>query len=668
MKCAIILFAALLLTPLAALRAAEIVTPVAGSAEWTRCNLFNDSHAAWTAVAAGAEQPLPLHSLTPPVLLPDGNEFRTWEPSQPVQPRRTFVVAQRHPQASDSNPGSEEQPWKTIGQATKVLEPGDRVIVKQGLYREWVRPARGGTSPRQMIVYQAATGEEVIISGSDPLTAKWTPSVPADEAPVAKAWMVDLPASLFVGFNPFTERNISANMTEGLPGMAVKHGWLKPPFTLPQGLIFQDGRRLKQVVQYADLAQADGAYWVEPGGRRLHLRTFADRQPAEAAWEVTTRPFAFAPEQPGLGFVRVAGFTVKHVANCFPVPQRGAISANQGHHWILENNVVRQVNGLGMDYGRRQTFLPWEVPADTPKLGGVGHIIRGNTFIECGVCSLSGLGLIGGLVEDNHSSGCGWQQAASLLEAGGMKLHYLKHTLVRRNVIRDTVNCHGLWVDHSIHNTRITQNIVVGADLDAFYLEASYAPNLIDHNIFWGSGRNGVLIGATGNATIAHNLVGCCKGSPVGISLSRPSPKGRMLDKETKRMASSDHNRVFGNVFYGFESRGSGIPADMDNESDYNLFVNPSDSRSFDLATWQKKTGLDRHSQAAVATLDFSPRDGTLRGMLPTLECPRLGPVARDFFDVPRSGAATEVGPFLKLNLKPELLLLPKRTGNERRP
>lgn len=668
MKPALAVITALLLAALAALSAAEIVTPVPGSAEWTRCNLFNDSNTAWNAVAAGADQPLPLRGLTPPVLLPDGSDFRTWEPSQPVQPRRTFFVAQRHPQASDDNPGSEEQPWKTIGRAARLLEPGDRVIVKQGLYREWVRPARGGTSPLQMIVYQAATGEEVIISGSDPLTAKWAPSVLACQAPVAKAWMVELPVSLFVGYNPFAERNISANMTEGLPSMAKRHGWLKPPFTLPQGLVFQDGRRLKQVAQYADLAQGDGAYWVEPGGRCLHLRTFADRQPTEVAWEVTTRPFAFAPEQPGLGFVRVTGLTVEHVANCFPVPQRGAISANQGHHWILENNVVRQVNSLGMDCGRRRTFLPWEVPADTPKLGGVGHIVRSNTFIECGACSLSGLGLIGGLVEDNHSIGCGWQQVASLLEAGGIKLHYLKHALVRRNIVRDTVNCHGLWVDHSIHNTRITQNIVTGADKAAFYLEASYGPNLVDHNVFWGGNSDGILLQHTGNATIVHNLIGGCQGLPVRIDLARPTAKGRMVDHETKRMSSSDHNRVVGNVFYGFEARTPKIPADMDNESDYNLFLNPSTGAPFDLSSWRQKTGFDQHSQVAVATLEFSPRGWRLRGLLPTLECPRLGTITRDFFDIPRSGATTDAGPFLKLNLKPELLLLQERAGNETRP
>lgn len=46
----------------------------------------------------------PLHSLDPPVLLPDGREFKTWE--QPARHTRTFHVSQKHPKADDSNPGT----------------------------------------------------------------------------------------------------------------------------------------------------------------------------------------------------------------------------------------------------------------------------------------------------------------------------------------------------------------------------------------------------------------------------------------------------------------------------------------------------------------------------------------------------------------------------------
>jgi len=275
--------------------ASESVAPAPGSAELTRCNTFNDPKIAWEAVAAGAGEPLELRSLTPAVLLPDGREFQTWE--QPAEHGRTFFVAQRHPQASDDNPGSEDRPWKTIGRAAAALEPGDRVVVRQGLYREWVRPARGGTGPKRMITYQAAPGEEVIVSGSEPLAGRWTPSALSGQSPVATAWMIELPASLLDGYNPFAERNISDTMSDNPYN---RGGWDKPPYTLPRGLVFQDARRLVQVAEYAELAQADGAYWVEPGGRRLHVTTTrgsprtSSSQPraAPSSWKPRTVPIS----------------------------------------------------------------------------------------------------------------------------------------------------------------------------------------------------------------------------------------------------------------------------------------------------------------------------------------------------------------------------------------
>ncbi|OQW96342.1 MAG: hypothetical protein BWK77_05175, partial [Verrucomicrobia bacterium A1] len=491
-------------------------------AELTRCNAFNDAATTWAAVAAGSEEPLPLHSLIPPVLLPDGSEFKTWE--QPAEHRRTFFVAQNHPKAADDNPGTEDRPWKTIGRAATVLDPGDRVVVKEGVYREWVRPARGGTGPKRMITYQAAPGQKVIISGSEPFSGPWAASTRADHAQSAKAWMAELPATLFNGDNPFAERNVTANMLTCpylLTRPKVKQEWsTQPPHTLSQGLVFQAGRRMKQVADYEGLAESAGTYWVEPGGRRLHVRPFDDKDPREAGFEVTTRPFAFAPEKAGLGFIRVEGFTVEHVASCFPMPQQGAISARQGHHWIIQDNVVRQVNAIGLDYGRRQTFMPYEVPEDTPKLGGVGHILRRNAFFDCGVCSMSGLGTIGMLVEDNYSSGCGWQNAR-VWESAGIKLLYLKHTLVRRNVVQGTVNCIGLWIDHSAANSRITQNIIVGvsdsvgAENLGIVWEATYLTNLIDHNVVWDCGSHACWLLDCGELIVANNLFGRCAKLPV---------------------------------------------------------------------------------------------------------------------------------------------------------
>lgn len=621
-------------------------------AELTRCNGFNDAAVTWAAVRSGSDRPLPLRGLDPPVLLPDGSEFKTWE--QPAEHRRTFFVAQEDANAADDNPGTETRPWKTIGRAATAMEPGDRVIVKQGVYREWVRPARGGLGPRRMITYQAAPGETVVIRGSEQFAGPWKVSAYAGKSRNDKVWSAELPETFFDGYNPFAEANVIG--AESNPYWRA--GQRKPPqYSLARGLVFQDGRRLRQKPTYDELSDAPGTYWVETGGRRLHIRPFGDMNPSMAVWEVTTREFALAPEQTGLGFIRVDGFTVEYVASCFPIPQRGAISTRQGHHWIIQNNTVREVNSLGLDFGRRPTFAPYTVPEDTPKLAGVGHIIRQNSFTDCGICSMQGLGLFGGLIEDNVSSGCGWQRVLRLWETGGIKLHYLKHVLVRRNRVYNTIDSPGIWVDHSNANSRVTQNVVAGADSPGqggIFLEATYLPVMIDNNIVWGCNGHGFYQHDCSNLILANNLFGECTKRPVFMRFNTK----RVLDLETNRLSTCVQNRVLGNVFYGFGDRGPEMPNE-ENTSDYNVFVNRAGEDSFDLTEWRQRTGREAHSMTFAARMGFLTVDGKLhqKPVIPNFPVPRLQAMTFDFFTAPRTGAKTEAGPFIEENRKTEVKL-----------
>ncbi len=113
-------------------------------------------------------------SLVPKVLLADGAEFKTWE----AVPRftKTYHVDQGHERASDEGPGTKAQPFESIGRAAEVLRPGERVVVAEGVYREHVKPARGGTSPTRMIPYEAAPGATVVIKGSKVFAEAWTRS------------------------------------------------------------------------------------------------------------------------------------------------------------------------------------------------------------------------------------------------------------------------------------------------------------------------------------------------------------------------------------------------------------------------------------------------------------------------------------------------------------
>src|SRR5208282_5153649 len=95
---------------------------------------------------------------------------------------------------ANANAGTAESPYLTIGRAAEAAQPGDTVIVHRGTYREWVKPLRGGRDENSRITYRAASGEDVLIKGSERITS-W-----GDQG--GGIWMVDLPARFLGDYNP----------------------------------------------------------------------------------------------------------------------------------------------------------------------------------------------------------------------------------------------------------------------------------------------------------------------------------------------------------------------------------------------------------------------------------------------------------------------------------
>jgi beta-mannanase len=70
---------------------------------------------------------------------------------------------------SDCNPGTAGSPFRTIGYAAELMNPGDSCIVGGGEYHETVVPARSGTETLP-ITFISAEGEKVTVSGASPVT------------------------------------------------------------------------------------------------------------------------------------------------------------------------------------------------------------------------------------------------------------------------------------------------------------------------------------------------------------------------------------------------------------------------------------------------------------------------------------------------------------------
>jgi hypothetical protein len=499
-------------------------------------------HSRLTSIAAlllagGVCSGQPLRSMQPPVLLPDGTEFKTWE--TPLKSARTYYVDGKSPRASDRNPGTKARPFATISHAAQVLQPGERVLVAAGVYRERIAPARGGTGPDKMISYEAVPGAQVILKGSQVFQEPWTP---ADTASPTRVWQARLDPKYFAGYNPFDIDNVTARQFEIMDFARPLQG--TAPCNLPRGLVFQDGRRLTQVARQSDLTGREGVYWVDRTNRMLFASFIGSAQPDRSTIEITTRETVFAPEQIGLGFVRVKGFVVEQAAGPFPWEQVGAISTTRGHHWIIEDNTVRQVNGVGIDVGVQ--LHQWPQP---PQVGF--HIVRRNSVTDCGICGICGLGPgrgqeFGLLIEDNIVLRNAFHDVERLFETAGIKTHNNVRCLIRRNLIMDTYHGGGIWMDWDNRNSRCCQNLIVNARTihGGIFVEASYVPNLIDQNFIWETQGHGIYEHDCSHQIFAHNFIGRSTGSALHLH-------GKMTDRRVGgRVLEYGSHQVRNNLLY----------------------------------------------------------------------------------------------------------------------
>lgn len=593
--------------------------------------------------------------------MPDGTEFPRWE--QPLTFSKTYYVDNTSPAADDSGPGDKARPFRTINKAAQLLQPGERVVIAAGTYRECVRPARGGTGPAQMISYEAAPGAKVTIKGSEVLKDGWQQETISESFNAAPgtgitAWRHDLPETLFPdAYNPFA-----------LPSIMGSWGWLDTktvdmgPFLRRRGLVFVDGKPLEPMEQLRELAMAklppvpdftvppvpllgmparrrggpvmqevggspEARFWVEDSGTAVHIR-LASGTPADHLIEVTTRQHAFIPAQSGISFIRVKGITFQHAGNAYPFPQYGMISLAGGDHWILEDNVLEWANGVGLDIGS-------DGNSGRAPHAGASQIVRRNIFRYCGIEGIGGMGTTNTLVEDNLIEWCGWADAERGWEAAGAKFHRAKNMLFRRNVIRHMRHANAAWWDVGNTNCRITKNIF--ADVltvgGAVHMEMNPAPdahNSIDNNIVWdvrnaepgtpgqrGCAGSGIFDNASDNLIIAQNLIGRCDNSGI-FAIVRP-------DRVNSGLAVG--NNVANNIFAKC-GKSAIIFLNTNNQADGNVYVDmPKEFQGLfegtptpyydpdawrhikyrDLAAWRDIHGWDKNSVTADAQIDFDP-------------------------------------------------------------
>ncbi|MBO4749199.1 MAG: right-handed parallel beta-helix repeat-containing protein [Lachnospiraceae bacterium] len=635
--------------------------------------------------------------------LADGREFDFWE--KKVDYVRELYVAANDPKASDANDGSKEAPLLTIQAAAELATPGTHVWIGPGVYRECVSPAMGGDGPESMICYEAIEKGTVIIKASEEVhtfekSVGWRlwgfggPQENAAKEP--EIWCHRLDPDMFRGYNPFCAVNIlhdrlfiefdKTDMT---------------PYLNRRGMVFCDGKPLRQVALYHQLSTADGTYWVEANGMTVHFRLPGDADPAEHQIELTVREQCFAPKVPFLSYIKVKGLVCAHASMGAPVPQRGSISAFRGHHWVIEDCTIDWANAVGIDVGDEC----WHHGFDANKT--IGHsVIRRCHIKDAGVCGIAGLFAAKMLIEDNLIEGTGWQKMELSWEAGGIKLHNSVDGMIRRNIFRTTYRADHLWLDCGNINNRITQNLFLDGieQREAIFIECTReGVNLLDNNLFWNvEGRfdaskipnepgssgwyklvendliNGYAIYGEGTdrMQIVNNFIGKCRAyayyaKPMPFRLS-PGDRG----------GTSRDAKLLNNLIYDCGVGAICFPT-KDNVSEGNAFIRqakggdlrimyPAPEVCLDLKSWREFYGFDQTGAEAWFDFEVDTKELTLTVKKCNVTPPGFGPVDPDRYvhtpqDLPRvakdervsldllgsvrEGEGALPGPFAKLEM-----------------
>ncbi|HPJ01310.1 MAG TPA: right-handed parallel beta-helix repeat-containing protein [Candidatus Limiplasma sp.] len=475
---------------------------------------------------------------------------------------------------SDLQCGSKAQPFLTIGRAAAIAEPGDRIVVHAGVYREWVKPQNGGTNHLTRIVYEAAEGETVAVKGSEQITG-W-------ENVEGTTWKVILPNAFFGDYNPYAS--------------VLRGDWFIHPtaYAVHAGDVYLNGRSFYEAASLnevkAPIRRETGfappwskhpEYILDPAGTLYQwyaevddenttiYANFQGADPNREQTEINVRKCCFYPEHPGVNYITVRGFEFAQAACPWTPPtadQPGMVGAHWSKGWIIENNILHDAKCSAISIGKEAStgdnlcthyqlkpgyqyqmeavFKALQQGWSKETIGS--HCIRNNTIYDCGQNGIVGhMGCVFSTIEHNHIYNIAVKHEFFGYEIAGIKLHAAVDVQILNNHIHHCTM--GTWLDWQAQGTRVSKNVMHDNNRD-FFIEVTHGPCLVDNNVL--ASAYTIDNAAQGTAFV-HNLIG---GSMRRITVpdrSTPYHYAHTTQVASTAVVYGGDDRYFGNLFAG---------------------------------------------------------------------------------------------------------------------
>jgi hypothetical protein len=399
---------------------------------------------------------------------------------------------------NDKNNGSDTKPFRTISFASKQANPGDKIIVHEGIYRERVTPSRGGISDAERIVYHAAEGEKIEIKGSEVMNGwqKFKNDV----------WKITIPNAFFGDYNPYKD--------------ILTGDWYNDHGRIHHtGEVYLNGKSFYEINTLEGVLNPkpieiigvqEGltyAWYCESDENNTYIyANFHNYNPNKERVEINVRESCFYPDKPGINYITISGFFMSQAATQWAPPtaeQIGLIGTHWSKGWIIENNVISDSKCTGITLGKDRStghnvwsnnkckdgathyneviFRALNNGWSKEKLGS--HIVRNNTIFNCEQAGICGsLDAVFSEITNNHIYNIWTKRLFSGAEIGGIKIHASIDMIIKNNHIHNTGR--GIWIDWMAQGTRITANLLYNNTTDDLFSEVNHGPYLVDNNIF----------------------------------------------------------------------------------------------------------------------------------------------------------------------------------------